>query len=401
MTAEQKAFLDNIAPLAKVEMDRAGILASLTIAQAIIESNWGTSPLAKGHNYFGIKWREGCGFDYQEKITKEWVTDHYIDIVAKFRKYTSMAIGVKDHSDFLLRDRYKPLWGVKDYKDACRIIRECGYATSPTYTETLIKTIETYGLNKYDGDDKVKLTISNGVVKDTNIMGVPFTAKIVAKKGNPNVRTGIKMEQVIGITNHNTANKSASAEDHAKWLQNVEDADQQYISVHFFVDEDSIVQTVPITEVCWHAGDGRGDGNMKTISIEICENGDMAKAEANAQKLNAALISTLGNLKIYKHQDWSGKYCPRVILARPNGWQIFVDGINKLLESTPAPVPTTSFAVRVTASILNIREGAGTNFKVVGSIKDKGVYTITEVKGDWGKLKSGVGFIHLGFVERA
>ena len=73
-----------------------------------------------------------------------------------------------------------------------------------------------------------------------------------------------------------------------------------------------------------------GKGNTTTIAIEICENGNNAKAELNAQKLNAALMLTYKNLKIYKHQDWSGKFCPRVILSRPNGWENFKKGIYDL-----------------------------------------------------------------------
>ena len=58
------------------------------------------------------------------------------------------------------------------------------------------------------------------------------------------------------------------------------------------------------------------------------------------------------------------------------------------------------FKVKVTADELNIRKGPGTKYDVVGSIKDKGTYTIVEVKGNWGKLKSGKGYIHLGYTKR-
>jgi len=246
MTAEQIAFIAKVAPLAKAEMARAKILASLTIAQAIIESNWGTSVLAtQGNNLFGIKGAYNGESVYKE--TKEWVVDHYITIKAAFRKYPSIEVGVRDHSDFLLRDRYKPLWGVTNYKDACLIIRECGYATSPTYTTTLIKCIETYGLAQFDGG---KMNIELGIIKESTIFGVPFSARIVSPKGTKNVRTGIPMIDPIGVTNHNTANKTASAENHATWLQNVENADSQYISVHFFVDENSIVPASVGLAVC-------------------------------------------------------------------------------------------------------------------------------------------------------
>ena len=237
------------------------------------------------------------------------------------------------------------------------------------------------------------LAINKGVVQGNNIEGIPFSARIVSPKGKANVRTGIKMSEIIGVTIHNTANKFASAEDHAKWMQNVENADQQYISVHFFVDENSIVQTVPVDEVCYHAGDGKGNGNRKTISIEICEDGDHAKAEKNAQTLAASLIKTYPGIMVYKHQDWSGKYCPRVILGR-NGWEDFKRGIYTLLDDAPV-AKAPSFLVRVTATALRIRSGPSVLYPQVGIIRSKGVFTIIEEKYGWGKLKSGAGWISL------
>ena len=178
------------------------------------------------------------------------------------------------------------------------------------------------------------LTIIQGIIQDSEIDGIPVKLAIVQPKGKANVRTLVKMKEVIGITNHNTANTAPTAGDeaHARYLQNVENADSAYVSVHLFVDDDSITQCVPLDEFCYHAGDGNGDGNRKTIAIEICENRNYEKAEENAQKLNAALLLTYPQLKIFKHQDWSGKFCPRKILARPNGWLEFTAGIARLIE---------------------------------------------------------------------
>ena len=176
-----------------------------------------------------------------------------------------------------------------------------------------------------------KLNIVNGIIQDNSIDGIPVKRNIVDPKGLKNVRTLIKMSQTIGITYHNTGNSAPTAGDeaHAKWLQNVENADKEYVSVHFFVDENSITQTIPIDEVTYHAGDGKGNGNYKTISIEICENANIQKAEENAQKLGAALRKTFNGLNIYKHQDWNGKFCPHVILSR-GGWDKFKNDIYKL-----------------------------------------------------------------------
>ncbi len=184
------------------------------------------------------------------------------------------------------------------------------------------------------------LTIIDGIIQDSEIDGIPVKIAIVQPKGKTNVRTLVKMKEIIGITNHNTANTAPTAGDeaHARYLQNVENADSAYVSVHLFVDDDSITQCVPLDEFCYHAGDGNGDGNRKTIAIEICENRNYPQAEKNAQKLNAALLLTYPRLKVFKHQDWSGKFCPRRILARPNGWQEFTAGIYQLVEEAKKAV---------------------------------------------------------------
>ena len=189
------------------------------------------------------------------------------------------------------------------------------------------------------------LTNVDGIIQDEEIDGIPIKIAIVQPKGLPNVRTMTKMREVIGITNHNTANTAPTAGDeaHARYLQNVENADSAYVSVHLFVDDDSITQCVPLDEMCYHAGDGGGDGNRKTIAIEICENRNYEKAEENARKLNAALLLTYPHLKIFKHQDWSGKFCPRKILARPNGWQEFTAGIVKLVEDAKKNVVKVNY----------------------------------------------------------
>lgn len=196
------------------------------------------------------------------------------------------------------------------------------------------------------------MNIKNGIIQDSHIGSTPIFVKIVQPKGLKNVRTLTPLKALIGITIHNTGNKTADDSDHAKWLQNVETADKLYVSPHLFIDEDSITQVIPLNEVGYHAGDGKGDGNMKTIGIEICENGDIKKAEQNAIAFCAALKTIYPELKIFKHQDWNGKYCPHLILKR-NGWQTFVNDVNKAFlagQSQPTKdetkVPPSTYVVK-------------------------------------------------------
>lgn len=149
------------------------------------------------------------------------------------------------------------------------------------------------------------------------------------------------------ITIHDTANanKGANAEMHAAYVKG-DTAANLPVSWHFTVDDTSIYQHLPLSENAWHAGDGNnGAGNRQSIAIEICENsdGDRAKAEALAARLTAHLIETVPSLLpfpecVVQHNRWSGKNCPRVLRARPGGWQGFLDAVQRELGM---PVPET------------------------------------------------------------
>lgn len=150
--SKQKDFIMQISRGAVEGMRKYGILPSVTIAQAILESGWGESGLTKAsNNLFGIKAGNGW-YGYVVKYpTKEYVNGQYIDVTADFRAYTSMDASVEDHGAFLagLR-RYGNIIGVNDYKTVCQLLQQDGYATAPNYADSLIALIEQYDLAAYD-----------------------------------------------------------------------------------------------------------------------------------------------------------------------------------------------------------------------------------------------------------
>ncbi|MBQ2536483.1 MAG: glucosaminidase domain-containing protein [Bacteroidaceae bacterium] len=145
-TAYQQ-YVDKYKDAAIEQMHRYKIPASITLAQALLESGAGTSYLAKNaNNHFGIKVGTGWSGPY---VTRD--DDHKNE---HFRKYKNVEESYEDHSQFLLKDRYKRLFDLNplDYKAWARGLKACGYATSPTYAERLITIIETYELDDYDED---------------------------------------------------------------------------------------------------------------------------------------------------------------------------------------------------------------------------------------------------------
>ncbi len=145
-------YIENYKDIAIEEMNKTGIPASITLAQGMLESNWGRSELAtKANNHFGIK----ADKSWSGKIMK-WEDDDYHNgklIKSKFRKYTSADQSFIDHSEFLAnKKRYKFLfdYDVTDYIAWSKGLVKAGYATDPRYAGKLIKIIEKYGLYEYD-----------------------------------------------------------------------------------------------------------------------------------------------------------------------------------------------------------------------------------------------------------
>ena len=148
LSGEKLDFINSILGGAIESYKKYGVLPSLTLAQAILESYWGKKSI--GNNIFGIKARESWTGKTKTVTTKEWEHGHYKTIKDTFRDYDSIAASIEDHAKLLTIDRYKPVLGAKNYKEACKLVKQCGYATSPTYTKSLTDLVEQYGLNQYD-----------------------------------------------------------------------------------------------------------------------------------------------------------------------------------------------------------------------------------------------------------
>ena len=136
---------------------KEGVLPSITAAQAILESGWGSSELAKApnNNLFGIKDSEDWNGEIVTVPTQEYVNGDYIKINAAFRKYTSWNDSVVDHAKFFTstewrKNNYRKVVNETDYRIAAQELKNTGYATDPSYAGKLISLIEAYKLYEWD-----------------------------------------------------------------------------------------------------------------------------------------------------------------------------------------------------------------------------------------------------------
>ena len=164
-----------VGPLFTADQKKTGILASVSLAQFILESGYGKSELAQNaNNCFGMKkslsgntWGNSTwdGVSIYTKKTQEQNPDgSYETITADFRKYPCVEDSIADHSAYLLgamngsRKRYEGIAGMTDYKAVAQLIKDGGYATSLSYVQNLCGIIERWNLTQYDAANAAEPT---------------------------------------------------------------------------------------------------------------------------------------------------------------------------------------------------------------------------------------------------
>ncbi len=146
-TKLQEAYIKRYAAVAQEEMSRYGIPASITLAQGLLESNAGLSPLASSaNNHFGIKCFSRHCF---KGHCRNYSDDSHKDF---FRVYANAWESFRAHSLFLQKPRYQALFRLRkrDYRGWAHGLTKAGYATDPGYGDKLIRMIERFELHRYD-----------------------------------------------------------------------------------------------------------------------------------------------------------------------------------------------------------------------------------------------------------
>lgn len=215
-----KELITKIGPLFTADQKKSGVLASVSLAQFILESGWGKSGLTqKANNAFGMKknlsgntW-PGSAWDGKSVISmktgEETEDGKAYTITAEFRKYNCIEDSIADHSAYLTgaKDggelRYKGLKGCKKYKQAAQIIKDGGYATSTSYVKALCDIIKEYGLTDYEVKKAAKPATKPAESKPAATFKVQVTADDLRIRKTPSIHgeiTGYTGKGVFTIT---------------------------------------------------------------------------------------------------------------------------------------------------------------------------------------------------------
>jgi len=292
-------FINMWKTAAIANMNQYGIPASITLAQAGLESGWGTSRLARqGNNYFGIKCHGWSG----EKIYAD--DDHPNEC---FRKYKDASESFTDHSLFLKNNgRYASLFNLKstDYEGWAKGLKAAGYATSDTYAGKLINIIKSYGLNKYDTGSTDSVSTTDKIEFDmlqpdiAKYLSLPFKYQDLSglatykRKGEP-----LKADKYFII--HHTAGRGT-----ATGVMNT--LNKRELAIQWVVDrEGNIYQMLPRGSRGAHIRNSDlGPNNSNSQGVEV-----IAKNDSDVLPVQAAavlkLVQALGYSpnQIYGHGE--------------------------------------------------------------------------------------------------
>lgn len=175
---DKETFIQKVAEKVRKYAPLYGICVhSPIIAQAIIESGWGSSVLArKYNNYFGLK----CGSSWKGGSVNMATREEYkpgvvTNIRDNFRTYEDFDAGIRGYFEFINRSRYVNLKRVKNPEEYVRRIKADGYATSSKYVDTIMKVIRDNKLTRFDGngdDDMKKEELTGKVLSGKEIIDI-------------------------------------------------------------------------------------------------------------------------------------------------------------------------------------------------------------------------------------
>lgn len=439
------------------------------IAQACLESAYGTSELAvNACNFFGLKYREGrcktCIGIYNKVGSEQNADGSYTSSAMQWCKFADMENGVIGYFDFTNISNYASLKGVTDPREYLEKIKSAGYATSLSYVDNVMAVINNWDLTQYDEKKEEENMSNSSLVTYTNITKnktSPRTHAIdtitihcivgqwTAKQGCDYFATTDRQCSANYVVGKDGSIGLSVDEKDRSWCSSNAANDHRAITIEVASDTTSPYAVTDkaynalielVTDICKRNGikklvwsttksdrvNHKNGCNMtvhRDYANKSCPGDYLYNRHADiAAKVNAKLGSTstttATTTTLYRvRQTWAdsksqlGAYSKlenaKAMADKNPGYSVFDSNGNVVYTSaTTSDTSTfTPYKVKVTASVLNICKGAGTNYGTNGAIRDKGVYTIVaESTGKgaskWGKLKSGAGWISLDYTKR-
>ena len=345
---ERSDFIESIGAIVKRIAPEYGItICSPVIAQACLESAYGTSDKAQHHNYFGLKYRPNrvdCASGSFQSSSQEEENGQMVDIVTEWFAFDSMEDGVRGYFQFLDSvSNYDNLKGVTDPREYLENIKADHYATSSDYVDNNMRVIESNNLTRFDSDE-VSDDNKNENQEDNKMSNSSMVTQTLLSPNCNSPRT----QAISKITIHHTAGFATVDQYLRSFAREERQASANYIigadgqDVGLCVEEcdrawtsssdwnDNRAVTIEVTndggpETDWHVSDEALETLIR-LCVDICQRNGIEKLEFTGDQYGSLTM----------HRFYSNTNCPGPYLG--SKFPYICDRVNAVLNGDDSVV---------------------------------------------------------------
>ena len=325
-----------------------GVLPSITVAQAILESGWGSSTLStQAHNLFGIK--GSYNGNYVTMSTREVINGQSVYVNAAFRAYANNSESVEDHGNFLYSNsRYSNLLGDTSYTDVAQKLSQDGYATDPYYSSSLISLVKTYDLTQLDS---IAIANTPVITNKSDYTQTNNGASTTATATYYTVQSGDTLSRIAVEYNTTTATLTS--------LNNLSNPNLIYVGQRLLVKSASTSAASSATSTATSTASATSTSSTTSATTYTVKSGDTLSSIASSHNTTTAALTSLNSL------------------ANPN--LIYVGQVLKLANTTTASTSSTSSAASTSSSAMTYTVKSGDTLSSIASSYNTTTSTLTSL----------------------
>ena len=346
--ASQQAFIESVAEGAIEGWNEYGVLPSITVAQAILESGWGSSTLStQAHNLFGIK--GSYNGNYVTMSTREVINGQSVYVNAAFRAYANNSESVEDHGNFLYSNsRYSNLLGDTSYTDVAQKLSQDGYATDPYYSSSLISLVKTYDLTQLDS---IAIANTPVITNKSDYTQTNNGASTTATATYYTVQSGDTLSGIAVEYNTTTATLTS--------LNNLSNPNLIYVGQRLLVKSASTAAASSATSTATSTASATSTSSTTSATTYTVKSGDTLSSIASSHNTTTAALTSLNSL------------------ANPN--LIYVGQVLKLANTTTASTSSTGSAASTSSSAMTYTVKSGDTLSSIASSYNTTTSTLTSL----------------------
>ena len=346
--SRSQQFIQSVAQGAIDGWNQYRVLPSITVAQAILESGWGQSSLStSAHNLFGIK---GSYNGYSVVMrTREVYGGRSVYVNANFRAYANNSESVTDHGRFLnVNSRYRNLLGDTNYVSVANKLRQDGYATDPSYANSLINLVRTYNLTQLDS-----VAFSGKVVTNKNNNGDNSSynsgSSSVSNTGYYTVQSG---DTLSGI-----ANRFSTTVNHLASLNDISNPNRIYVGQRLLVRQQTSSQTNTNNT---NTSSNTTNTSSSATGTYTVQSGDTLSGIANKFGTNYESLANLNNIS-----NPNRIYVGQVLKLSANS-----NTASSAHQATTNATPAGSYSVKAGDSLSAIAARYGMSYETLARLNN-------------------------------